>query len=193
MERASDPKLLSEMTLEELWQLFPIILAKHDPNWKNDYEAEKTLLSSNFGSHLVKINHIGSTAVTDLIAKPTVDILLEVSENLSCDIIRETALKCGYTVMAQKTTGEYRLDLCKGYTPQGFADKVFHLHIRYPGDYDEVVFCEYLKQNPDKAREYENLKIQLQKRFKHNRDAYTEAKGCFIRQCVKEARAALQK
>ena len=190
MEQSSSPKQLSEMTLEELWQLFPIILAEHNPDWANDYDAEKTLLARHFGSHLVKINHIGSTAVKGLIAKPTVDILLEVAENLSSDTIRETAVKCGYTVMAERTTGEYRLDLCKGYTPQGFADKVFHLHIRYPGDYDEVVFREYLKQNPSKAREYEYIKIELQKRFRHNRDAYTEAKGDFIRKCVEEARTA---
>jgi GrpB-like predicted nucleotidyltransferase (UPF0157 family) len=190
MEQSSSPKQLSEMTLEELWQLFPIILAEHNPDWANDYDTEKTLLSRHFGSHLVKINHIGSTAVKGLIAKPTVDILLEVAENLSFDTIRETAVKCGYTVMAERTTGEYRLDLCKGYTPQGFADKVFHLHIRYPGDYDEIVFREYLKQNPSKAREYEHIKIELQKRFRHNRDAYTEAKGDFIRKCVEEARTA---
>ena len=183
MEKYRNCKPLSEMTLDELWQLFPIILAEHNPVWQSYYEVEKELLTGQFGSHLVRINHIGSTAVKGLIAKPTVDILLEVSENLSFDAIRETAVKCGYIVMAEKTTGEYRLDLCKGYTPQGFAEKVFHLHIRYPGDYDEVVFCDYLKQHPVKAREYENLKIELQKRFKHNRDAYTEAKGDFIRKC----------
>ena len=193
IERSSRNKQLSEMTLEELWQLFPIILAEHDPNWQNDYEEEKTLLSSRFGAHLVKIHHIGSTAVKGLIAKPTVDILLETAAGTSPETVLQIAVKCGYIVMAEKTTGEYRLDLCKGYTPQGFADKVFHLHIRYPGDYDEVIFCEYLKQNPLKAREYESLKIRLQKRFKHNRDAYTEAKGDFIRQCVKEARTALHK
>ena len=189
MERFFDPKPLSEMTLEELWQLFPIILAEHDPDWQSYYEDEKELLTRQFGSQLVRINHIGSTAVKGLIAKPTVDILLEVSDGTSPETVRENALECDYAVMAEKTTDEYRLDLCKGYTPQGFADKVFHLHIRYPGDYDEIVFCEYLKQNPLKAREYEKLKISLQKRFKHNRDAYTEAKGDFIRQCVKEARA----
>ena len=90
--------------------------------------------------------------------------------------------------MAEKPAPEYRLDLCKGYTPQGFADKVFHLHIRHPGDWDEIVFRDYLRQNPCKAEEYAKLKMELQKRFRHNRDAYTEAKGDFIRACVKEAR-----
>ena len=181
-------KPLSEMTLEELWQLFPIILTSHNPDWKNYYEEEKTLLEKAFGNLLVRIEHIGSTAVEGLIAKPTVDILLEADPSASLAAVRQTAERCGYTVMSEKTVPEYRLDLCKGYTPQGFADKVFHLHIRHPGDWDEIVFRDFLRQNPVKAQEYARLKTDLQKRFEHNRDAYTEAKGNFIRACVKEAR-----
>lgn len=181
-------KSLSEMTLEELWQLFPIILSGHDPNWKKYYEEEKTLLEKSFGNLLIRIEHIGSTAVEGLIAKPTVDILLEVDPSASPETVRQTAEQCGYTVMSEKTVREYRLDLCKGYTPQGFADKVFHLHIRHPGDWDEIVFRDFLRQNPAKAQEYARLKTDLQKRFEHDRDAYTEAKGDFIRACVKEAR-----
>ena len=186
--RAKTPKPLSEMTLEELWHLFPIYLTNHDPAWKEVYHAEKELLTEHFGKHLFRISHIGSTAVKAIPAKPTVDILLEVQSDSQPDAVRDIAARCGYTVMAETPDPEYRLDLCKGYTPQGYADKVFHLHIRRPGDWDEVVFCEYLKQNPEKAREYAELKSKLQKRFKHNRDAYTEAKGDFIRACVKEAR-----
>ena len=185
-------KPLSEMSLEELWQLFPIILAEHDPDWQSYYEAEKELLSGQFGSHLTRINHIGSTAVKGLLAKPTVDILLEAAAGTSPETIRQIAVACGYTVMAETAGNDYRLDLCKGYTPQGFAEKVFHLHIRYPGDYDEVIFCEYLKKNPDMVQEYAQLKIELQKRFKYNRDAYTEAKGDFIQACVREARKLMQ-
>jgi len=181
-------KPLSEMTLEELWQLFPIILSKYDPDWKKYYEEEKALLEKSFGDLLVRIEHIGSTAVEGLIAKPTVDILLEVDPSASTDAVRQTAGRCGYTVMSEKTVREYRLDLRKGYTPQGFADKVFHLHIRHPGDWDEIVFRDFLRQDPAKAQEYARLKTDLQKRFEHDRDAYTEAKGDFIRACVKEAR-----
>ena len=176
------------MTLEELWQLFPVIISEHDPAWADFYRAEKYLLTERFGDLLVRISHIGSTAVKGLAAKPTVDILLEVQSTSSGDMVRKIATDCGYLVMAETFDPEYRLDLCKGYTPQGFAEKVFHLHIRYPGDWDELVFCEFLKQHPEKAQEYAQLKIGLQKRFKHNRDAYTEAKGDFIRECVALAR-----
>ncbi len=181
-------KPLSEMTLEELWQLFPIILSEHNPDWNKYYQEEKILLEKSFGSLLVRIEHIGSTAVEGLLAKPTVDILLETDPSASPETVRQTAERCGYTVMSEKTVPEYRLDLCKGYTPQGFADKVFHLHIRHPGDWDEIVFRDFLRQNPARAQEYARLKTELQKRFEHNRDAYTEAKGDFIRVCVKEAR-----
>ena len=180
---------LSAMTQEELWQLFPIILSEHNPNWINYYQEEKALLEKSFGSLLVRIKHIGSTAVEGLIAKPTVDILLETDPAASPETVRQAAERCGYTVMSEKTVSEYRLDLCKGYTPQGFAKRVFHLHIRHPGDWDEIVFRDFLRQNPAKADEYARLKTDLQKRFEHDRDAYTEAKGDFIRACVKEARS----
>ena len=181
-------KQLSEMTLEELWQLFPIILSAYNPDWKLYYNEEKELLTRYFGNIMVRISHIGSTAVEGLTAKPTVDILLEATPDSSPETVREIAARCGYTVMSVELTPEYRLDLCKGYTPHGFEDKVFHLHIRHPGDWDEIVFRDYLRQNPAKASEYAELKTALQKRFKHDRDAYTEAKGDFIRACVKEAR-----
>ena len=181
-------KPLSEMTLEELWQLFPIILSEHDPDWAEYYKEENALPEKQFDRLLVRISHISSTAVEGLIAKPTVDILLEVDTAASPDEVRQIAEACGYTVMAESIAPEYRLDLCKGYTPQGFAEKVFHLHIRHSGDWDEIVFRDYLRRNPCKAEEYAELKMELQKRFKHNRDAYTEAKGEFIRACVKEAR-----
>ena len=188
MEKFRNVKLLSEMTLAELWQLFPIVLSEHDPAWKNFYADEEKLLQKHFGKNAARIRHIGSTAVEGLLAKPTVDILLEIADNADLATVRQLAIECGYSVMAETTVPEYQLDLCKGYTPLGFAEKVFHLHIRHSGDWDEPVFCEYLKQHPDKAKEYAALKTKLQKQFKHDRDAYTEAKGEFIRTCVKAAR-----
>ena len=185
-------KTLSEMTLEELWRLFPVVLSATDPNWKLWYDEEQALLIRHFGAAAVRISHIGSTAVEGLTAKPTVDILLEVPPASSPESVRRIAERCGYTVMAEKTAPEYRLDLCKGYTPRGFADKVFHLHIRHPGDWDEIVFRDFLRQNPDRAQQYAELKTKLQKRFEYDRDAYTEAKGEFIRACVREARRRMK-
>lgn len=81
-------KDLNEMSNEELWLLFPIILSPHNPEWPRRYETEKELLIKTIGAeNIVRINHIGSTAVPGLTAKPTIDILLEIQQKT--DFIRE--------------------------------------------------------------------------------------------------------
>ena len=70
-------KKLSEMSLEELWQLFPIILTKHQEDWKEWYLEEERLLK-NILPQVEKISHIGSTAIPAIWAKPIIDILVEV-------------------------------------------------------------------------------------------------------------------
>lgn len=68
------------MTLEELWELFPIILREHSTDYKDWYEIEKReLLNCIDSKNIMRINHIGSISVEGLIAKPTVDILLEIN------------------------------------------------------------------------------------------------------------------
>lgn len=79
------------------------------------------------------------------------------------------------------SAGECRISFNSGYTPDGFAEKVFHLHLRYAGDNDELYFRDYLREHPKIAKEYEALKLSLWKQFEHDRDAYTDAKTEFIR------------
>lgn len=86
-----------------------------------------------------------------------------------------------------------RISLNKGYTKEGLADKVYHIHLRYAGDYDELYFRDYLNEHPDVAKEYEILKLQLWKQYEHNRDAYTDAKTDFIRKWTAEARMIYDK
>lgn len=81
-----------------------------------------------------------------------------------------------------------RISLNKGYTPEGFAQRVFHLHLRISGDHDEIYFRNYLIQNPSVAKEYEKLKLSLWKNYEHDRDGYTEAKGDFIRKYTEIAK-----
>lgn len=183
-------KSLSEMSLEELWQLFPIILKEHNPAYRNWYLEEKekieALLPENY---IERINHIGSTAVPGLLAKSTVDILLEIKREADFSKIESKLKRAGWTLMHRNQKDE-ELDLVfnKGYTPEGFADKVFHLHLRYPGDWDELYFRDYLIAHPEIAEKYGELKKSLASDFKHNRDGYTEAKTEFIKKWTAEAR-----
>ena len=91
----------------------------------------------------------------------------------------------GFTIMSARVD---RISLNKGYTKNGFADKVYHIHLRYAGDNDELYFRDYLNDHPEVAKEYEILKLQLWKQYEHNRDAYTNAKTDFISRWTAEAR-----
>lgn len=76
-------KNLSDMTLEELWQLFPILLEQHNECWQTWYSEELALLKNILPSDKVKrISHVGSTSINTIWAKPIVDILIEVINEL---------------------------------------------------------------------------------------------------------------
>ena len=181
-------KKLEEMSLEELWQLFPIFLVEHKSEWKDWYELEKTNLKKILGANVIKrIEHIGSTAIPNIWAKNIVDILLEVGRIADLAKVRDLLVKDDWLVMSESTS---RISLNKGYTEQGFAEKVFHLHLRLMGDHDEIYFRDYLCQHPDIAQAYQELKLNLWKKFEHNRDAYTAAKTDFINHYVSEAKSS---
>ena len=179
-------KKLSEMTIEELWDLFPIFLVEHRERWTDDYkEVETELLNLLKDCGYSRINHIGSTAISNIWAKNIIDVLVEIPTGKNIENVAEIMKQNGFIVMSADSR---RISLNKGYTEDGFADKVYHIHLRYVGDNDEIYFRDYLNEYADIAKEYEALKLNLWKQYEHNRDAYTEAKTDFIKQWTMEAR-----
>ena len=182
-------KLLQEMTNEELWALFPIILSGHDPLWRESYLREEALLRQAAGErNIFKISHFGSTAVPGLIAKPTIDILLEIKPEAALAELTENLEAAGYIHSPQPENPAPHMMFLKGYTTEGFKGQAFHVHVRYEGDWDELHFRDYLLAHPKTAGEYGELKLRLQKRFEHNRDAYTAAKTEFVKRVTRLAR-----
>ena len=174
-------KKLKDLTLEELWELFPIVLVPYFSCWKEWADDEIKQLQIILNGFCPIINHIGSTAISTIQAKPIIDILVEVSTRLDWNKLRDVMESSGYICMS---VSETRMSFNKGYTPSGYADKVFHIHIHPIGDNDEIFFRDFLVDHPDTAKEYEALKLSLLPKFKHNRDGYTEAKTEFIERIV---------
>nr|WP_315024981.1 GrpB family protein [uncultured Aminipila sp.] len=183
------PKELSTMTLEELWELFPITLKEYNNEYPKWYEMEKEKLVENFDDGtIVRINHIGSTAVPGIISKPTIDILMEISFNSNISQITDKLKSMQWGLMNFSEKPTFKQTYNKGYTKYGFAEKVYHLHVRYTDNWSELYFRDYLIEHPEVAKEYVDLKRQLKEKYEHNRDAYTNAKEEFVNMYSQKAK-----
>lgn len=182
-------KELSEMTLEELWKLFPIILKEHNTAYRGWYEIEKQkLLSCIDRKGIKRINHIGSSAVEGLIAKPTVDILLEIDNKTDIEQLTSILTQNAWGLMSSQKNPYMQKSFCKGYTKEGFSEKVYHLHVRYYDNWNELYFRDYLTEHKEVAKEYGKLKLGLIEKYEHDRDGYTNAKSDFILKYTQKAK-----
>ncbi|OJU09480.1 MAG: hypothetical protein BGN88_10005 [Clostridiales bacterium 43-6] len=186
-------KNAAETDRERQARIYPIILSEYNPAWVECFSEEKANLMRLVGSeNIVRISHIGSTSVPGLTAKPTVDILLEINEATDIDKLIASLPEAEYICLNEAgltiPTPSPHLMILKGYTSTGFAEKVYHIHVRYPGDYDELYFRDYLIAHPETAAEYAQLKRKLFQDYEHNRDGYTEAKGEFVREITNKSR-----
>ena len=172
---------LDKLTLKELGQLFPIIIKEHSDRWSGLFREEAKHITDSFSqSEIVSIDHIGSTAIPGIKAKPTIDILLQITEQLAISKLKETFSSLGYLINHHPENPAPHMTFVKGYTPQGFKGQAYHVHIRYPGDWPEIRFRDYLIKNSAVAKEYETLKLTLAEKYPNDREAYTASKTEWI-------------
>jgi GrpB-like predicted nucleotidyltransferase (UPF0157 family) len=179
---------LDEMTPEELGILFPISLADPDPGWPDLFQAEKERITGALGPEQVtRIEHIGSTAIPGIRAKPSIDVLLEIPATTRDEVCIDGLKRLGYHYIPRPDNPPPHMMFVRGYTLEGFRGQAYHIHVRYGGDWDEIRFRDYLRIHPGVAREYEALKISLSEEFRNDRDGYTRAKSGFIKDVLKKA------
>ncbi len=172
------------MSLEKLWELFPITFIDNNDSFKDFYLEEEKNLKSLLGNYITRISHIGSTSIPKIKTKPIVDILIEIDfENK--DVVKDILLNNNYILMRESFD---KISFNKGYTINGYASKVFHIHIKKYGDCDELYSRDYLNENKLKAKEYEKLKLELFVKCQPNRDLYTEGKKKFVNEIVNLAK-----
>ena len=175
----------TENEAERLGRLYPIILADYNPKYPELHLAERDFLLGIFGDAVFRISHIGSTAVPNLISKPTIDILLEIKKDTNLTAITEKLTNNGYIV--NKPPMDI-ITYIKGYGENGFEGQVYHIHVREFADHDVFYFRDYLLAHPETAKEYGELKQKLLTQFEHNRDGYTAAKSEFVGRITKLGR-----
>jgi GrpB-like predicted nucleotidyltransferase (UPF0157 family) len=168
----------------------PVIVAEYDPRWPVMFEEEKTRLLGVIGHVVEQVEHVGSTAVPGLGAKPIIDILIGLRRLDDAAQCIAPLQSLGYQYVP-----EYEVELPeRRYFRKGSPKRTHHLHMVTVGtEFWErhLLFRDYLRVHPETAREYYELKKALAAKFGSDRDGYTDAKTEFVRSVEAEARSRL--
>jgi GrpB-like predicted nucleotidyltransferase (UPF0157 family) len=157
-----------------------IDLVSPDSSWPEEYEKEAAILAAAL-SHFdgLRLEHFGSTAIPHLRAKPIIDILLLHPTPARWAELIEPITALGYVYWAENPRKD-RMFFVKGMPPYG-SRRTHHVHVRLPQDAEaELAFRDLLRGDAALAREYEQLKESLARRYPTDRDAYTDGKSVFI-------------
>lgn len=167
----------------------PIRIVPHDPQWPDHYAREHGRISHTLGRRVSVIEHIGSTAVRDLAAKPIIDIMAGVADSTAAEDCLQPLAEIGYTgVTAQPGIPGWHYCIAR----LG-SDLSFHLHlVTHPSlHWDRhILFRDYLRRHPEVAGQYGELKTRLAREYTADRQAYTEGKAEFILRIEELARGA---
>ena len=168
----------------------PVIVLDYDPNWPGLFQSLRKRVAGALGDIAAAIEHVGSTAVPDLAAKPIIDIdVLLACETMLPEAIERLAT-LGYT---------HRGNLGVPDREAFFApanDPPHHLYVCPPCSAEfrrHLAFRDYLRAHPKDAKMYGELKIALAERFREDRSAYITAKAEFVAELTSRALATQEK
>jgi len=170
-------------------------LAPHDPRWGDLFAEAAQAVRASLGARALGIEHVGSTAVPGLDAKPIIDLMVGLGDLRAAHAAVPVLEGIGY---AYREAREYRegrspaeyLILVKG--PE--ANRTHHLRLNeYAGrDWtDQLLFRDHLRAHPEAAARYAALKLRLAAAFLEDRAAYGAGKEGLIREILAAARAAV--
>ncbi len=165
-------------------------LVAHDVRWAEQFVAERNRLLELLPGRFAAIEHIGSTAVPGLAAKPIIDILAGVKTIGETDSLLEPLCGHGY-----ETSAEFNATLPdrRWLMRQAFGGSTHHLHLVVFGSEPWVrplQFRDVLRADAAVAARYEHLKHELAEQYRHDREAYTHAKTAFIQEVLANAVSA---
>ncbi len=153
-------------------------LVEHDPQWPMEFEAEAERLEGLLGERAVGIHHIGSTAVPGLDAKPVVDLMVEVSDLREVQQMTDVFEEAGYEVL-----GENGIPGRHFITRNEEGERTHDVNI-FESGHDEItrmiLFRDRMRENPDEATAYSELKNKLASMYKNDPIRYTQGKSDFI-------------
>lgn len=164
----------------------PIVIEEYTPNWALQFTEEQKIIKNIMGDAAIAIEHIGSTSVERLSAKPILDMMIGIRTLNDIDMFIEPLKAIGYEHVLHEKFPNRRF-FRKGLWRAG----THHLHIYQYGS-DEwnhnLLFRDYLRNHPNVRQQYEQLKKELANKHRFDKVAYTNAKAPFILDIIKKAK-----
>jgi GrpB-like predicted nucleotidyltransferase (UPF0157 family) len=160
-------------------------LLPHTEEWHQMFAEEKARLQDAIGEFVVGIEHVGSTSVCGIAAKPILDIAIAITDKATGEKCVAPLENIGYVYRGENgIPGRF-------YFVKGSSERrTHHLHMLLAGS-DELrnhlAFRDYLLQNSDAAAEYDRLKKELANKYGNDRDAYLDGKAEFVEKILKIA------
>jgi GrpB-like predicted nucleotidyltransferase (UPF0157 family) len=154
-----------------------IEVVQYDERWPSLFRELGGTLRDALGDVALRIDHIGSTAVPGLAAKPIIDVQVSVASFEPFDPVRIPMEGLGFVWRAGNP------DRMKRYFREAPGTRRTHIHVRRAGSWSEqyaLLFRDYLRTHDGDAARYAALKWDLAERYRQDRIAYTDAKGPFI-------------
>ena len=164
-----------------------IIIMDYDSQWPILYEEEKNRILNVIGNKIMAIEHIGSTAVPGLGAKPIIDIMVAVRCLADAEDCIAPLQSIGYEYVPEHEASIPE----RRYFRKGPQEAHRHLHmVERTSDFWEkhILFRNFLRAHPDIAQQYYLLKKELAAKFSSDRNAYTDTKASFIESMIAKAR-----
>ena len=153
----------------------------HDPSWCVAYQREAKRIRGALGRIVVELHHIGSTAIPGILAKPIIDLCLEVCDTRQLDGANSAMEALGYAARGEFGIPGRRLFL----RDNASGIRTHHVHAFETGSPEvrrHVAFRDYMIAHPNAAEAYSRLKGQLARDHANDREAYIAGKEPFIEQ-----------
>lgn len=165
-----------------------LIIVDYRPEWAEQFEAEKVRILGAVENYIEAVEHIGSTSVAGLAAKPVIDITIGVKSLIIADqYCIEPIVGLGYEYVPQFEDMMPTRRYFRRSNADGVRSHQIHLWALDDPEYERhLVFRDYLRAHPDEAAEYARLKRSLVDQV-HNVSDYADAKSVFIKPCEQRA------
>lgn len=167
----------------------PRILVPHNPAWEHLFKTERNRIATALDEYAVRIEHVGSTAIPRVAAKPVIDIQVSVGQLHPINRYASPLQQLGYRHRSHPDDA-----FCPFFHRPSAWPHTHHIHAVEAGSKQErhtLAFRDYLRDNPPMAEKYEELKLSLAERYSmadiSSRHAYAEAKGDFIERIIETA------